>query len=260
MLAALGDRMAVPHIQYIEGDTVLHRLHPISKLFVFLVLCISAFFFERWYMLAGITAALFSLYLFPEGGVRRLWNVLRVLPVFLVLIVLANVFLVRSEQNVPERLARGLLQGVRVIDILAATSLFLAVTDPVDLSDSVIGAMKPLRRLGVRIGEFSLMVMVIFSFIPQMFDEARRIRTAQSIRSGHSRGVFGLVRNVVPLLAPLIIGVFRRADEMELALRARSFSLDHPRTSMHKKKTEFFDIAVCILAAAIFAVSVYAKL
>jgi energy-coupling factor transport system permease protein len=251
--------MVAPNIQYGEGNTVLHRMHPLAKLFVFLVLCCSIFIFEGWVFGAGITVVIFALYLVPERGILRLWSVLRIMPLFSLLIVLANLFLLRSGLSVQQRIMRGLLQSVRVVDILAATSLFLAVTDPIDLSDSAINALKPLRRLGVRIGELSLMVMVIFSFIPQLFDEARRLRLAQSIRSGPARGVSGFFRNVVPLLAPLVIGVFRRADEMELALRARFFSLARPRTPVHMRKVGWFDVAVCMLAIALFVVGVYAK-
>lgn len=252
--------MAVPKIQYREGTTALHRLHPLSKLFVLIVVCLSVFMFEQWYVPIGLTALLFVLYLPRDIGVRRLAVLLRSAQFFILLIVLANIFLGVSGRSYIERAAHGLLQSVRVVDVLAATSLYLVVTDPVDLSDSVIRAALPLRNLGVRTGELSLMVMVIFSFIPHLFDEAKRLKTAQSVRSGHQGRVLGFIGNVVPLLAPLIIGVFRRAEEMEFALTARAFSFDTARTSMHRTRMGFVDISLCVSVAAIFLAGVYAKL
>ena len=133
--------MAVPSLQYASGDTLLHRLHPLSKLYVLVVVTVSAFLFGGWYVPAALISMLILLHLNRDIGLRRFGRFVRPLPVFLVLIVLANVFLVDNPGGMHEGIARGLLQGLRVVIVLVAAGLFLAVTDPVDLSDAALQAL-----------------------------------------------------------------------------------------------------------------------
>ncbi|MCK4236919.1 MAG: energy-coupling factor transporter transmembrane protein EcfT, partial [Candidatus Krumholzibacteria bacterium] len=155
---------------------------------------------------------------------------------------------------------RGLLQGLRIAVILAAASLFLTVTDPVDLSDSILRAMEPLKRRGVRVGDLSLMLMIVFSFLPLIADEARRLRTAQAVRCGFHRWGLGMLKEVIPLLAPLVIGIFRRAEEMELSLAARCYNLERPRSSYTRSRVGRLDLVVFSASVLLFIFGLYAKL
>jgi energy-coupling factor transport system permease protein len=242
--------MAVPKLNYIEGDTALHRLHPLTKLFALCVLCAAVFIMSGW--LAPLVAALLLIALFPAARIdgRRLVGILRHMPLFMCVIVVANLLLGDRGLGLGQRALRGLVQGIRVVDVLTATSLFLMITDPVDLSDAIVGAVRPLRGIGVRTGELSLMTMVIFGFIPRMFEEAKRLETAQSVRS-RPRGAVTIFHRIVPLVAPLVIGVFRRADELELALGARYFSLDRDREPLKRRRAGARDFSVSLAAVAL---------
>ena len=238
----------------------LRGLHPLVKLLAAVVLCVSAFTFRPWQVPAALALGTALLYLLPGVGPRRLAAVARPMPFFVLIIVLANLFLVPHEGGARGGVALGLIRSARVLALVFTTGLFLATTDPVDLSDAFFRALAPLRRIGVRVGEFALLTMLVQSFAPLMIDEARRLELARASRCGFPRRGIGALRGAVPLLAPLFVGVLRRADEVDLALRARAFRLDEPRTSLRSARLSAIDWAVAALFCAAFIAGVYAQL
>ena len=162
------------------------------------------------------------------------------------------------SRNHPHRKA-GLVQSVRIFDLLAATGLFLAVTDPADLSGALIDLLHPLDRGGRRLGAASLMLMVVFSFLPLVAEEAERLRTAVGTRCGFGGGPLGRARNAVALVAALIVGILRRAEELETSLTARRYTLER---ACHPSGTGpgAWDIAILCISIIIFAAGLYAQL
>ena len=120
-------------IQYAAGDTFLHRLHPLSKLLVAALVSIAAFLFASWIAVAALAVFLALLHAPKQIGFARLRAVFESLPLFVALIVLANVFLVRGEALWWRNAGAGLVQSLRIVVLIAAANLFLAVTDPIDL-------------------------------------------------------------------------------------------------------------------------------
>jgi energy-coupling factor transporter transmembrane protein EcfT len=245
-------------VQYAPGDTFLHRLHPLSKLFVAVIISIAAFLFESWIAIAALAALVAALHAPRQIGPARLRAVLASFPLFAALIVLANVFLVRGEAVWWRDAIAGLVQGLRVLVLIATANLYLAVTDPIDLADAAVRALSPLRRVGLRVGEISLMTMIAFSFIPLMADEVRRLELAYAARCGFPKRGPAAIRAAVPLMAPLVIGVFRRADEIDTALRVRCYRMDAPRSSFREARLKRADGLVCAAALVLFVAGLYA--
>jgi energy-coupling factor transporter transmembrane protein EcfT len=251
--------MAAFMAQYKAGDSFLHRLHPLVKLFVTVLACVSAFVFTPWIVPATLAVALMLLHAPRLIGFARLLAVLKPLPLFIAIIVLANVFLVNREAAWWWGAEVGLVQALRVVVIIVAVNLFLAATDAVDLSDCVLRSVKPLARTGIRLGELSLMTMITFSFIPLMADEARRLQLAQAVRCGFPKHGVGAVRAAIPLLSPLVVGLFRRADEIDLALRARCYRMNAPRSSIVPSGPGRIDCLVCAASVLLFLAGLYAQ-
>jgi energy-coupling factor transport system permease protein len=244
--------------QYIAGDTFLHRLHPLSKLLAAALVSVAAFAFGSWIAVAALAAFVILLHA-PRGiGFERLRPLASSMPLFAAIIVLAYVFLVKGEGVWWRDAIAGLKQSLRVLVLVASANLYLAVTDPIDLSDAVMRALSPLRRAGLRVGELSLMTMIAMSFIPLMSEEVRRLQLAQAVRCGFPRRGPGAIRAAVPLLAPLFIGVFRRADEIDTALRVRCYRMDAPRSSLRAAAWRAADSLVCAVAAVLFIAGLYA--
>jgi energy-coupling factor transport system permease protein len=245
-------------IQYKPGGTFLHRLHPISKLLVAALVSIASFLFASWIAPAALALFLALLHAPKPIGFARLRAVFASLPLFVALIVLANVFLVRGEAVWWRNAVTGLVQSLRIVVVIGAANLFLAVTDPIDLSDAVMRALAPLRRIGLRVGEISLMTMIAFSFIPLMADEVKRLQLAQAARCGFPGRGPAAIRAAVPLLVPLVIGVFRRADEIDTALHVRCYRMDAPRSSRRGAGWGRADSVVCAAALVGFFAGLYA--
>lgn len=238
----------------------LRSLHPLVKLLAAVVLCASAFAFRPWQVPAALALGTALLYVLPGVGLRRLAAAARPMPFFVLVIVIANLFLVPHGGGAWGGVALGFVRSARVLALVFTTGLFLSTTDPVDLSDAFFRALAPLRRVGIRAGEFALMTMIVQSFVPLMIEEARRLELARAARCGFPRRGIGALRSVVPLLAPLFVGVLRRADEVDLALRARAFRLDAPRTSLGRTGLSAVDWIVAALFCAAFIAGVYAQL
>jgi energy-coupling factor transporter transmembrane protein EcfT len=244
---------------FFEGRSFLHRLHPSTKFIVLGLVCVAVFLFEGWTAPIVLTSFLMVLYFASGLGAARLYAVLRTLPVFVAIIVLARMFLVERELPLGTRAIAGALQALRVVGLVLAVHLFVSLTDPVSMSDAVGASLRPLRRAGVRVGEASLMILIASSFIPFMISEVRRLQLAQASRSGFPKRGIGAVRAAVPLVAPLVIGVLRRTDELELALAARCFRLDVPRRPSGAARPRAVDYVASIAAAVIFAGALWAR-
>lgn len=242
---------------YVEGEGMLHRLNPLSKLLVLLLVCVALFLFEGWSPAVGIVVFLALFYVPGPLGVRRLIAVLRTLPVFIAIIVLARVFLVDRALPLDARLAAGALQALRVVGLVIAVHLFVSVTDAVSIADSIAGALALLRRSGPRSGELSLMAMIISSFMPFMTAEVRRLQVAQAARCGFPRPGPSAVRAAVPLVSALVVGVLRRTDDLELALAARGYRLGAPRTPSRSVGMGRLDLAVCVGAVILFCAGLF---
>lgn len=251
--------MSIAEARYVEGKSILHRLNPLSKLLVLVLVSVALFLFEDWRSTVVLVALLCILCFIGRLGAKRFLGVLRTLPVFVAIIVLARMFLVDRTLPWGTRALAGALQALRVTGLIIALHLFLSVTDAVTISDSVTAALRPLRRIGVRVGELSLMAMIASSFVPFMDSEVRRLRMAQAARCGFPRRGIGAIRATVPLVAPLVVGVLRRTDELELALAARCYRLDAPRSPRRASGPRPLDYAVCAAAVVMFLGAVWAR-
>jgi len=250
--------MAAQIASLASGDAFLRRLHPVTKLLATVLICVAAFLFRSWVVPAALAGFLISLHAPHSIGFRRLGSVLKPMPLFVAIIVLANMFLAHREGSPWENAGAGLVQSLRVVVSVVAANLFLAATEPVDLADAVMRFLAPLKRLGLPSGELSLMTMITFSFIPLMTDEARRLHLAQAVRCGFPRSVPGMVRGGAVLVTPLVIGLFRRAEEIDLALQARCYRLDGPRSSLGSPGLRAVDYAVSAGFITIFCIGLYA--
>jgi len=249
--------MSVPVTRYLQGDGCLHRRHPLVKLAILVLLYAALFLFGRWHVPAALGIALLAAHACLKGGaVRYLEAAGRYIP-FLLFIVAAHVFLIRGAAPVSSRVSSGLVQGLRVFDLLAATSLFLAVTDPIDLSDSFIDLLRPLGGRGRRIEAVSLMLMIVFGFLPLIGEEAERLGTAVGTRCGFGGSPRLRARNAVALLAALVVGIMRRSEELEISLRARRYSLERARRCAGAGPGAW-DVALLVIAIFIFAAGLYA--
>jgi len=135
-----------------------------------------------------------------------------------------------------EGLALGLKMCVRLILLLLFSSILTFTTSPIVLTDGIESLLRPFKRVGVPAHELAMMMTIALRFIPTLLEETDRIMKAQTARGADFEGgnILQRVKNMLPLLIPLFIGAFRRADDLAIAMEARCYRGGEGRTRMHQ--------------------------
>ncbi|MFH1008327.1 MAG: energy-coupling factor transporter transmembrane component T [Candidatus Latescibacterota bacterium] len=223
--------------QYFPGDSVVHGLDPRAK-FVAILFLMSATLFSKSFLFYLVMMALI-------GGVIWLsrlpfWYVLRNVRPFLFLILLTFVFHACSLHPLrvtAPGMVEGALFGLRLAILILVASLLTLTTSPIDLTDGLERLMTPLRRIRVPVHELAMMMVIALRFIPLLIEEADRLRMAQISRGASFEGGWiRKTRSLIPLLVPLFLSAFRKADQLALAMEARSYRGGEGRTSFARLK------------------------
>ncbi|MBE0476821.1 MAG: energy-coupling factor transporter transmembrane protein EcfT [Coriobacteriia bacterium] len=150
-----------------------------------------------------------------------------------------------------EGLATGLFLALRIVLLVVATSLLTLTTTPVELTDALEKLMRPLRAVGVPVGDVAMMLSIALRFIPTTAEEAEKVIVAQTARGARlgEGGPLRRARAYVPVLVPLFVGLFRRADELATAMEARCYRGGEGRTRLRERRMCPSDWAV--LAAGV---------
>lgn len=226
--------------QYFPVDSVVHRLDPRTKFLSVLVL-MSAILVSRNFYFYG----LFALFLGIVIAVSCLppFYVLRNLRPFVWLVLLTvglhALFTPGHSAGIPglsrltrEGLTEGALFGGRLALLIVTASLLTLTTSPIDLTDGIERLLNPLRRFRVPAHELAMMMVIALRFIPLLIDEADRLRKAQMSRGAQFEGrLIQKIKSLIPLLVPLFLSAFRKADQLALAMEARSYRGGEGRTS-----------------------------
>ncbi len=248
--------------QYLPRDSVVHRLDARTKIGLATLLMAVTFLitnFSGYAALALLLVALFLLAQIPLGYVLR---GLRPILFLLLLTFGLNLFFSGIRDGTPlltlgpivivrEALARAALISLRLILLVVATSLFTYTTSPMALTDGMERLLRPFRRVGVPGHELAMMMSIALRFIPTLLEETERIMKAQMARGAEfQRGnLIQRARALLPILVPLFVSAFRRADELALAMEARAYRGGEGRTRMKELKFGPRDAAAWVVTA-----------
>ena len=143
----------------------------------------------------------------------------------------------------------------RLVLLVAATSLLTLTTSPISLTDGLERILRPWQRLGLPAHELAMMMTIALRFIPTLIDEADKIMRAQKARGADfdSGGLVQRAKNLLPLLVPLFISAFRRADELAMAMEARAYRGGQNRTRLRELQMTALDVWAILLSGAAFA-------
>lgn len=251
--------------QHIPGDSVVHRLDPRTKIIGTALLITLLFTVDGFlgYLLAALAIA--TVIHLSELPWRFVLRGLRPLLMILLLTVGLNIFLTEGEvvfrflflTVTREGIARGLMMGTRLVLLIVGTSLLTLTTSPIQLTDGIESLLGPFRRIGVPAHELAMMMTIALRFIPTLLDETEKIMKAQMARGAdfQSGGLMQRAKNLVPLLVPLFVSAFRRADELAIAMEARGYRGGQGRTKFRELRFGRID-AVALSVAVAFTVVV----
>ena len=249
--------------QYFPGNTIIHRLDPRTKL-VFTLLYIVALFlcnsFLGYGILFLILAGLLAISKIKPAAVLRglkpVWFIV-------VLTALLNLFYTPGETIASLWIFRITREGIwasffmmlRILMLIASTFLLTYTTSPILLTDGLEKLLSPLKKLHVPVHELSMMMSIALRFIPTLIDETDKIMSAQRARGADfdSGNLIQKARSLVPLLVPLFISSFRRADELAVAMECRCYHGGEGRTRL--KELSYRRVDYVVLAGGLIFVA-----
>ncbi len=248
--------------QYYPVSSFVHKMDPRVKL-LFLIAYIVAIFLAKNFW--GLGACLFVLLLaivFSRVPIRKVFRSVRGILFIVVFTAALNVLFYRGETVywewwqitiTKEGIIVSAFLILRLMLLVMCSSLLTYTTTPTALTDGVESLLTPLKWIKVPVRAFALIMSIALRFIPVLMDETERIMNAQKARGANfeSGGLIKRVKAVIPILIPLFISAFRRADELGEAMDARCYTGSNIRTKYKKLRLGFRDLIGFLLAAAL---------
>ncbi len=250
--------------QYYPAKSILHRLDPRVKIVCTLLYLISLFLFRN---LAGyLVATVFLVGIIRMSKVPFSYIVKGLKPIVLLLLitVLFNLFLTRSGEVLWQwwiftitagGLNTAVYMGIRLIYLIIGSSLMTFTTTPNALTDGIEELLDPLKKIHVPVHEVAMMMSIALRFIPTLIEETDKIMSAQKARGAdfESGNIIQKAKALIPILVPLFISAFRRADELAVAMECRCYHGGEGRTKLHVLQYEGRDYLALALGLAVTA-------
>lgn len=256
--------------QYYPAKSILHRLDPRVKFVGTIAFLISLFVADSlWgYLLA--TAFLAVVIVLSKVPVKFMMKGLKPLFFIFILTVAFNLFLVPGKVVVQiwilkiteEGIRQAIKIGIRLIYLVMGSSVMTLTTTPNQLTDGLEKLMRPLNKIKVPVHEIAMMMSIALRFIPILMEETDKIMKAQIARGAdfESGNLIKKAKNLIPLLVPLFISAFRRADDLAMAMEARCYHGGDHRTSMKPLKYQKRDIMAYLILLVYLIVDIVLRI
>ncbi len=228
--------------QYYPSNSILHRLDPRVKLIGTFAFIVSLFLFRTLYGYIFVTLFLFAVIKLSKVPVRYILKGLKAIIILLLFTVFFNMFLTPGDpilqygiiKITKEGLLSSATMALRLIYLIIGSSLMTLTTTPNQLTDGLEKVLKPLKRIKVPVHEIAMMMSIALRFIPILLEETDKIMKAQMARGAdfESGGILKRAKSLIPLLVPLFISAFRRANDLAMAMEARCYRGGDGRTKM----------------------------
>jgi len=259
--------------QYYHADSFIHKLDARMKLLCTIIFITVLFFVGNFlgYALAAIyLAVIIKVSKVPP---RYLFRGLRAIMFIIVFTAFLNVFFTQGGTVLVEfgfvrvtelGLINAARMGIRLVMLIIGSSILTLTTTPIQLTDAIEFSLKPFKKIGVPAHEIAMMMTIALRFIPTLIEEMDKIMKAQMARGADfdTGGIIKKAKSLVPLLVPLFISSFRRADDLALAMEARCYRGDMGRTRMKQMKMKGRDYQaltfLALFTAGIFALEYFA--
>jgi energy-coupling factor transport system permease protein len=248
--------------QYFPGNSPLHKLDPRMKIILAMLYIILLFIPQNpfglgvgavlalaGYLIAGISLVLLRRSLKPVIPIIIFTALLNMM--FVAGDVVFTLWLIRITR---QGIVLAMLMTVRIICLIAGTSLLTYTTSPIALTDGIERLLHPLKKTGAPVHELAMMMTIALRFIPTLIEETDKIMSAQKARGAdmESGGIMKRAKALIPILIPLFVSAFRRADELALAMECRCYRGGEGRTRLRQLQYNARDAwALLLMTAAI---------
>ncbi|GAA0127335.1 MULTISPECIES: energy-coupling factor transporter transmembrane component T [Clostridium] len=253
--------------QYIIGESFIHKLDPRTKILISLLFIIVLFLATNVQGYVVVFLFLMLCIYVSKVPFRYIYKGLK--PIFILMLITAvfNIFFTKGETLVyqlgflkiyKEGLVLAAFMIIRLTFLIAGTSLLTLTTSPIELTDGIERLLNPFKKIGVPAHELAMMMTIALRFIPTLMDETDKIMKAQMARGAdfESGNLINRAKSLVPLLVPLFISSFRRAEDLAMAMEARCYRGGDGRTRMKVLKMTKKD-TIAFVNFAIFTILIF---
>ena len=255
--------------QYYPSDSVIHRLDPRVKLFATMIYMITLFLYKGLVGLGLITLFLFGVIQLSKVPLGYMFKGLRAI---MVLLLFTSFFNLTMTPGVVTYWKWGIFQvtdtgvvnavtiAIRLVYLILGTSLMTLTTTPNQLTDALEQSLRPLNKIHIPVHAIAMMMSIALRFIPILVEETDKIMKAQMARGAdfENGNILQRAKNMVPLLVPLFVSAFRRADDLAMAMEARCYNGGEGRTRMKPLRYEGRDrLAYLVVLSFLIIVIVF---
>ncbi|MGI6069468.1 MAG: energy-coupling factor transporter transmembrane component T family protein [Blautia sp.] len=252
--------------QYYPADSILHKLDPRTKFIGTLAFIISVFVFRSWLGYGIATVFLVSMIALSKVPVKFMFKGLKAILFILLITVVFNILLTPGEilwkwgflKVTKEGLVLAGRMAIRLTYLVIGSSIMTLTTTPNQLTDGLERLLRPLEAVKVPVHEIAMMMSIALRFIPILLEETDKIMKAQIARGAdfESGNIIHKAKSMVPLLVPLFISAFRRANDLAMAMEARCYHGGGGRTQMKPLKYKGRDFIAYLILAAYLGTSI----
>jgi energy-coupling factor transport system permease protein len=229
--------------QYFPGNSVVHKMDPRTKLMMLVLYIVALFVAVSWISYGVMLAFLVICIAISQIPVKSIFRGMKPLMMILVFTAVLNIFFTEGETVLVEfwtlkitleGLVRAFFMMIRILMLITGTFLLTYTTSPIALTDGLESLLGPLKVIKVPVHELSMMMCIALRFIPTLIEETDKIMSAQKARGAdfETGSLMQRVKALVPILVPLFISAFRRADELATAMECRCYHGGEGRTKM----------------------------
>ena len=253
--------------QFFPGTSLIHKLDPRTKILIATAFIVAVFLANNFAAFLFLTLITAALVLISGISLRTILKSLKPIIIILIFTALINIFLTSGEGDplvsfwvikiYTEGIVRAVFMALRVILLIIGTSVLLTyTTSPISLTDGIESLLKPLKLIKVPVHVFAMMMTIALRFIPTLVEETEKIMNAQKSRGADftSGSIIKRAKALVPILIPLFVSSFKRAEELATAMECRCYRGDVNRTKFVKLTFSLRDYVmlfvslICLLA------------
>ena len=229
--------------QYFPGNSIVHRLDPRTKLIMLIIYIVALFMASGWVAYGLMFAFLVAVIKISTIPPKSIIKGMKPLVMILIFTGILNLFFTQEGDILVDfwiitiysgGVSRALMMVARILMLITCTFLLTYTTSPIALTDGLEALLNPLKKIGVPVHELSMMMCIALRFIPTLIEETDKIMCAQKARGAdfENGSLMDRAKALIPILVPLFISAFRRADELATAMECRCYQGGEGRTKM----------------------------
>lgn len=229
--------------QHYPTQSLIHKLDSRVKLVATFIFMVSLFIINKFWPYFIVIVSLLSIIKLSNIPFKYILRGLKPLRWIILFTLVINIFFLPGENTIwtfgflkitQEGISQAIFMAIRLTLLVLGTSLLTLTTAPMDLTDGIEKILSPFNKVGLPVHELAMMMTIALRFIPTLLDETDKIMKAQMSRGAdfESNNIIERSKNLVPLLVPLFVSAFRRAEELGTAMEARCYRGGYNRTKM----------------------------